>query len=354
MSPCLWAKGAVLKAIPNGAECYAVLTIENVSNVTVIGGVIQGERARHIGDKGQWGTGMQISGAKNITIKGTACNDCWGDGFYIGTEIFTGEHLGEVLKSPENVRLIDVRADNNRRQGISIIAGRNIEILRPQLTNTRGTDPQAGLDIEPNGPTDLMDNITVTDAFTKSNVGPGILINLSYLVGTKTPASIKITNHRDDGSERGMCIIDDNTKDNITPGNVLIENTQWLNSKKSGLAISNHDHRSYRIIIKNPQITNANRGALRFDTVSGSAISIYHDRGNIPARTGSLGNIIIYNPVITDTGSVSKTIAPFYIWDDVPGRPIQALSIVDPVISGSLGKIPISDGVRAYIRYTQE
>lgn len=349
----LMEKRAVLKAIPNRAERYAVLTIENVSNVTVIGGVIEGERVRHSGNKGQWGTGIQISGAKNITIKGTAANECWGDGFYIGTETFTGDDLGKILTVPENIQLIDVRANHNRRQGISVIAGRNVEILRPQLTNTEGQDPQAGIDIEPNDPTDIVENITVVDAFTKRNSGAGVLINLTELFGTKTPANIKIINHRDDGSERGMFMIDDNRKDNITPGNVLIENPEWVNAQKCGLSISNHDHRSYSIIVKNPHITNANRNALRFDTVSGSAIAIYHDRGNIPARTGSLGNITIYNPVITDTGTVSKTIAPFYIWDDIPGRPIQYLSIIDPVIGGSLAKVSISDGIKSYIKYTQ-
>jgi len=350
----LMAKGAVLKAIPNGAEHYAVLTIENVSDVTVVGGVIQGERRRHIGNKGQWGTGIQISGAKDITIQGTAAIDCWGDGFYIGTETFTGTLKGETMKVPENVRLIDVRADNNRRQGISLIAGRNIEIIRPLLTNTKGIEPSAGLDIEPNDKTDLVENITVTDAITKGNAGAGILINLSELFGTNTPANIKVLSHSDEGSERGMFIIDSSTSDNITPGTVLVENPEWVNSTKNGLSISNHDYRSYNIIIRNPRITGANRGGSRFDPFIGSAIAIYHDRGNIPARTGIIGNVTIYNPVINNIDNGSELVTPFHFWDDVPGRTIQKLAIIDPLMSGYTGKKYSLDGVRTYISNTPE
>ena len=41
------AKDAVLKAIPNDSRKYSVLTISNVSNVTVVGGTLEGDRIEH-------------------------------------------------------------------------------------------------------------------------------------------------------------------------------------------------------------------------------------------------------------------------------------------------------------------
>jgi len=347
------AKTAVFKAIPNKSERYAVMSIENVHDVTVIGGTIQGERKRHIGTTGEWGTGIEISGSTNITIQGTACNDCWGDGFYIGNESFIGDdNMGKRLAIPESVKLVDVRANNNRRQGISVISGRNLAIIRPLLANTKGTNPESGLDIEPNDPADLLENIVVSDAVTKGNAGAGILINLSLLSGAQAPADIKIANHKDDGSSWGMMIADLDISDVVTRGNVLVENPEWTNSQKNGLAITNHDQRSYGIVIRNPHIVNANSKGFQFEAMNQAAIAIYHELGNIPSRNGSIGNIIIYNPLITGTEALSRAAIPYYIWDDVPGHPIQDLSIVDPVLAGGMEKVTIDAATAAYLKYT--
>ncbi len=346
----LMAKGAVLKAIPNGAEHYTILAIDKVSDVTVVGGVIQGDRKRHIGDKGQWGAGVQIGGSKNVAVLGTAAVDCWGDGFYIGNETAKGYLTGEFSAVPENIRLIDVQADNNRRQGISIIAGRNVEIIRPVLTNTSGVAPAAGVDIEPNSNRDFLENIVVADAVTKGNAGPGILINLTELGGTTRPVNIRITNHRDAGSERGMYLIDANTGDNVTPGTVLIENPEWVNAKKNGVTIANHDYRAYDLLIKNPRIINANSAGSRSDAWNGSAIAIFHDIGNTPARTGIIGNVTIHNPVITN--NAARLVTPVFVWDYVPGRTIRKVTIIDPVIDGVAGNMAAFDEVKQYIRFT--
>jgi polygalacturonase len=45
-------KGAILKAIPNDSRKYAVLSISDVSNVTVMGGTLEGDRTEHQGKAG--------------------------------------------------------------------------------------------------------------------------------------------------------------------------------------------------------------------------------------------------------------------------------------------------------------
>ena len=44
------AKDAVLKAIPNDSRKYAVLSISDVSDVTVVGGTLEGDRTEHTGE----------------------------------------------------------------------------------------------------------------------------------------------------------------------------------------------------------------------------------------------------------------------------------------------------------------
>jgi len=333
----------ILKAIPNNADFYVVLTIANVENVNVFGGIIRGDRNEHLRPTGQWGTGIQVSGASNITVQGTVAEECWGDGFYIGTEVFTGPGTWKVLNAvPHNIRLIDVEARYNRRQGISLIAGRNIEILRPFLTHTAGHDPEAGLDIEPNRPSDIIENVTVVDAWTSNNSGAGIQLFLRHLAGSDIPASITITGHRDDASLRGLYVVG---RDAIVSGRVTVNAAEWKNSQTNGLKVADHDYRSYHIDINQAHIIDANRKGIG-NKVDGAAIAIVHLKGNVVGRTGGIGNVTVRAPIIEDTGQTVLTAAPFHIWDSCP---IQSLVIIDPVIKGKLKDIPLYPNIKSYI-----
>ena len=78
------AKDAVLKAIPNDSRKYSVLSISDVSNVTVVGGTLEGDRTEHKGKAGEAGMGIRIdNGAKRVTISGVTSRKMWGDGFYV-------------------------------------------------------------------------------------------------------------------------------------------------------------------------------------------------------------------------------------------------------------------------------
>jgi polygalacturonase len=68
--------GATIKAIPNGALNYSLLTIANVANVTVSGGTFEGDRAQHTDKAGEGGMGLMIGeGAKNVTISGVTSKE---------------------------------------------------------------------------------------------------------------------------------------------------------------------------------------------------------------------------------------------------------------------------------------
>ncbi len=329
------APDAILKAIPNKAESYAVLRVADVRNVKISGGIILGERNDHSGTSGEWGMGIRITGSKDIVIQNTVVKDCWGDGFYIGS--------GTKGVLSEDIQLIDVQADNNRRQGISLISGRNISIVRPRLTHTNGTPPAAGLDIEPNKVTDRIENVEIVDAYTEGNA-EGIVISLQKLNGSKNPISIRIQNHQDYGSGRGFLI---SSNDAVVPGVLSIEDSSWSNSLKNGLSIQNHDHRSFTINIIRPRIIDANRSRSTSAT-TGSAIAIYHFIG----KYGIIGNVFIHNPIITDTGEAPQILNAFYI-SNSHGQEIANLSITDPVFGGNLVNHRIPENLRQYFSYTQ-
>jgi hypothetical protein len=140
-----------------------VLQIANVSNVAVIGGTLEGDRNQHSGKDGEWGMGIWIGeGAEHVTISGVAALKMWGDGFYI--------------KGANDVRLCSVVAENNRRQGLSMIQVNRLEIRNSIFKNTHGTRPSAGIDIEPDNDEQRVANVRIHDSKFFDNAGAGIAV----------------------------------------------------------------------------------------------------------------------------------------------------------------------------------
>ena len=176
---------AILKAIPNAQTNYAVIKLDDVDNVIIEGGTIEGERDDHLGETGEWGFCISvINGSENITIRNIRLIDAWGDGIYLNT--------------CKNVRTENVTIDNVRRNGISIIAAENYKSLNDSILNTNGTAPEAGVDIEPNQTTDKLKNISFENLHTKNNNGAGFNIYLGN--APEEDISITLNNHYDDGS----------------------------------------------------------------------------------------------------------------------------------------------------------
>lgn len=325
----------VLKALPNSNDWSAVLKLNNISYTNVYSGVLMGDRYQHLGTSGEHGMGVSILGSKNIIVQGTIAKNMWGDGFYIAT--------GSTGAVPRNIQLIDVQADNNRRQGISLISGYNVSIIRPRLTNTNGTAPSAGLDIEPNKITDTLQNISIVDPYTAKNQGSGIGVNLVKLNGSTVPISIKITNHVDDGSQRGFGAVGGG----MVPGSLVIDNPVWKNNKLNGFLVTNHDYRAYAVTVNNPQVINANSTGSTTSSSTGSAFSVYNYTDGV-----LLGNVHINKAVISDTRSVARTVNGFY-FADTKGNSIKNVSIVAPVINGKVLKVMLktSDTTNVKIQY---
>ena len=312
----------ILGVIPNSAARYAVLNIGGVNNVNVNSGVLWGDRLTHKGTTGEHGFGVAILGSSNVTITGTASNNMWGDGFYIGN----GPTFGSLQKRSTNVKLIDVTADNNRRQGISITSGKDISIVRAKLTNTNGIAPSAGIDVEPNSKNDILQNISITDTYTANNQGAGIALSLGAILGTTTPVSITVTNHTDNGSKQGMNI---SGGQGIIPGTVRVDNPTWMNSKTNALAVVGTDYRGFSTTVNNAKVVNANTSA------KGAAIAVYNYSTAV-----QLGNVAINYANISDTRTTKMTTAAFYAGTTVSAKPMQNVTIVKPILNGiKLGNV---------------
>ncbi len=178
---------ATLKALPNTAEQYAVLTIAGASDVAVVGGTLEGDRETHLGSTGEWGMGIHIGGgAQRITISGVTSRKMWGDGFYV--------------QGAKAVLLCSVTADQNRRQGLSVIEVDGLIVTDSVFRNTRGTAPSSGIDLEPDVAAQEITNVRILNSQFLDNIGAGLLVD-----GGKGPISnVEITNNVFAGNPRAI------------------------------------------------------------------------------------------------------------------------------------------------------
>lgn len=169
---------AVLQASATSSSgVYYVIKILDVSDVLVEGGTIIGDRATHIGVLGESGMGIYIANSSGITVRDIETRDCWGDGIYVGGTGTTGVST--------NVRIENVRSDNNRRQGLTIAAAYSVVVDGGSFTNTNGTAPECGIDIEPNPGKGEVENVVVQNARCTGNNGHGIAVSQTICKNVK-------------------------------------------------------------------------------------------------------------------------------------------------------------------------
>lgn len=283
------SNNAVLKAIPTSTEYHSVIYIDDINNTSITGGKIIGERNEHKGTTGQWGMGINIlNGANNIVISDITISDFWGDGIYLGGSPAVSE-----------IKIDHVICDNNRRIGLCITNANKTTISNSSFKNSKGSSPEAGLDIEPNaneiaedikimntqflgnngsgidllGVSGIVQRIMVVNSITSDNLHSGIrLINASNLTFSDTTVtsnhygveiSRNVTNvtfinmNISTNEYLGVSLVSSEQTDGIK--NIVFENTSISNNSQStpgqddGIKIDSNDSTGY---IKDVQFKN--------------------------------------------------------------------------------------------------
>jgi hypothetical protein len=316
--------GAIIKALTNSVQSYNIINCQDIQNFKIIGGTIQGERTTHTGTGGEWGMGINITGCSQFLIEDVYARDCWGDGIYVGASVNQAYS--------ENGRIVNCTVDNNRRNGFSIISARDVELVKPRLLNTNGTAPQAGIDIEPNDTTNILENIVIRDPYSKNNTSQAIALNLDKLSGSGKTISIRLENHFDDGSLSGFTV-------QACNGGIYgsIENIRptYINSHLNGIEIRNYASSGAAVLIHEPTVINPNANN---NTLAkyGSGITVYGDSNDTVGRI--LGNVHIIRPRIRDTRTTTQ-MQNALLFQSFAGSSnnynVQNISVIDPMaISG--------------------
>jgi hypothetical protein len=204
---------AELKALPSTEAGGAVVQANGTRGWNIVGpGKITGESSLHRGQGGEWGMGIAAFGASDWSCgPDVEISDCWGDGIYVG---HAPAHPGTFC---EDFQIEGVQIHHCRRNGISVVAGRDGEIKGVRIRDIVGTAPQAGIDLEPD---------------SASYPNRGIRIGQSTISGTQIGIAVtvandqvRITGNSIEAANSGI-IISDNTRGLEIVGNRRIANTK--------------------------------------------------------------------------------------------------------------------------------
>lgn len=226
--------GAVIEA-KRGAfrgKNDSLLTIEERKNIRLIGrgAVFRMHKEDYWAPpyaKAEWRNTLAVRGAEGIHIEGITFYNSGGDGIYLGA---TREH-----PYVKDVVIRAVVCDANNRQGLSVISADNLLVEQSVFSNTIGTAPMAGIDLEPNRSNQRMKDVVIRNNLFLNNSQLGMHMWLSCLNEESEPISITIENNTIIGGEIGIHLA--SFRDNGPGGFVDIRGNRILNSRHAGILV---------------------------------------------------------------------------------------------------------------------
>ena len=201
--------------------------------------------------RGEWRHVVNLLSAENVTVENLTLADSGGDGVYVGAK-------------PANVpcRNITIRGcvcDNNNRQGISVISVDGLLIERTTMKNTRGTNPKAGIDFEPNAACQLLKNIVMRDCLSENNAGGGYYMYAGNFDARTEPISITLENCRSvNDNSAGLRLAFAGTPRGTWPkgGFFVAKGCTFSGSRGTGVRISNKPLGTMPVTLENCTIDN--------------------------------------------------------------------------------------------------
>ncbi len=278
--------GVTVQANPGYGPNDKMLTIKS-QNVTIAGAgataVVFKMRkseyaAEHASDGSEYRHCLDLEGAGNVTISGISCNQSGGDGLYIGA--------GPQGQPSQNVTVTDCIFDQNFRQGWSLISGQHIFVYRSYFTNTSGTAPESGIDVEPNKPSNPVSDVHIEDSFTTGNAGSGLTFAFWLLDGSSQDVDITVLRHHSTSNQLSGYDADNNDVTPNAQGKVLVQDSFSDSNGSYGVLGHWYQADGPTLVFQNLSITNPHQNG---------PDPTYHDSAAVACMRGGGGGAPIGN-----------------------------------------------------------
>ena len=198
--------------------------------------------------KAEWRMTLSIRGSKNVNVSGLTLKDSGGDGIYVDS--------GKDRRASEDVVLRDIICDNHYRQGISVISAENLKVENCEFSNTWGTPPASGVDIEPDKTDQLIKNVVFSGCKFVDNVGDGIEVFLAHTTGESEDVTLRFENCHV-SSKHGTGIRVTKIGDNGPRGSIEFDNCTVESTVGYGIKVQEKSLKGARVTFTNCNVINA-------------------------------------------------------------------------------------------------
>ncbi len=190
----IFEEGVVLHALFGEFDVFeSLINVNDKSNINIVGYnaefIMNKQEYVDLADS-EFRHGISLNSATNVLIEGLTILDTGGDGILV-TRSFQPNSLKNYC---ENVLIKNCRFSNNYRQGLSITSAKDLSILNCEFSDTNGTLPEDGIDLEPDIPEERLENILIKDCRIFNNFGNAIQLALFMMDDDSEDVSITIEN----------------------------------------------------------------------------------------------------------------------------------------------------------------
>ena len=233
----VFEKGVIVEA-KKGAflgkgDCLFLAALQR--NITIIGygAVLRMRKLDYTQppyEKAEWRHALSIRSCENVRVFGLTLASSGGDGIYLG--------VAKRGVPNSKIHIKDVVCVDNYRQGISVISAENVLMENVVMRDTSGTPPMAGIDFEPNDPTEVLSNIVMRNCVVQNNSGDGFAFYLHNLNSASRPISIRLEGCRSIGNRRSVSISVGNSKEKTVNGVIEFVDCKFEGSEGAGIYIA--------------------------------------------------------------------------------------------------------------------
>ncbi|MGI5832965.1 MAG: right-handed parallel beta-helix repeat-containing protein [Thermoguttaceae bacterium] len=276
-----------------GACLWALRAVENVS-IHGNGGSLKMWKEDYLDENkyklGEWRHAISLTGAKNILIEDLSIIESGGDGIYVGA--------GQGNPC-QDITIRRVISDGNNRQGISIITVDGLLVEDSVFKNTGGTMPMAGLDIEPNSPTEVVKRTVFRNCLFDSNRSDGICLYLVQFDANTEPIDVLFENcvTRSNGANGFAFTTKTGGEETQLKGRVVVRNCRF-EGDNVGMIIQAKTINGCELEFENVKMVNPSTAQLPEGKPHPAPIQIYSQtRDTLKAGKIDFNNLEIVDPL---------------------------------------------------------
>ncbi|MCL4215650.1 MAG: right-handed parallel beta-helix repeat-containing protein [Candidatus Hydrogenedentes bacterium] len=293
--------------------------------------------------KGEWRMVLAFTSCTNVLVEGLTLASSGGDGIYLGVSNKDQPYCKDVV-------IRDVTCDDNYRQGISVISAENLLIENCRLTNTSGTGPAAGIDLEPNHESERLVNCVIRNCYIAGNEGAGLQVYLRPLDSTSPPLSVLFDRcFVDGGDSPGIMVAA--IRDGGPQGYIEFKDCVVRDIRKAGISIYDKSADSAEVRFNNCHLINTAEGSYVEGEPGANTqnvpISLLARRSEIATSIGGISfeNCHVYDtktrPVVLAQGKEGASVSGIVgnLVYHGPGEPmVETSGLTDTSITLSLEK----------------